>query len=104
MSQLLIKRHLIEHRMATKLFRLVNDKKKSVNTNLSGKPFRDIQTEEYVADLEAKLSDLDMINKRLKENVVFILFKQRSFKNKYRLAVIKKIAIFSQEIGLILKN
>ena len=56
--------------MATKLFRLVNDKKKSVNTNISGKQFRDIQSEEYIADLEAKLSDLDMINKRLKENVI----------------------------------
>lgn len=55
--------------MATKLVRLVNDKKKSVNANTAGKPYRDIETEEYVAELEAKLSDLIMINKRLKENV-----------------------------------
>jgi cell division protein FtsL len=34
-----------------------------------GKQHRDIETEEYIADLEAKVSDLDMINKRLKENV-----------------------------------
>jgi hypothetical protein len=33
---------------------------------------RDIETEEYIADLEAKVSDLDMINKRLKENVTQI--------------------------------
>lgn len=54
--------------MTTKLVRLVNDKKKSVNN--SGKNGRDIETEEYVSDLESKISDLDMINKRLKENVL----------------------------------
>ena len=63
-------------RMATKLIRLVNDKKKSLNTNFSnnlqntaGKRMRDVDTEEYVAELQSKVSDLEMQNKRLKENV-----------------------------------
>lgn len=65
-------------RMATKLIRLVNDKKKSLNANssgtnlaanTSGKRVRDVETEELVAELNSKVSDLEMQNKRLKENV-----------------------------------
>ena len=59
--------------MATKLIRLVNDKKKSLNSNSiqtsNGKRIRDIDTEEYVNELQKKLSDLELHNKRLKENV-----------------------------------
>ena len=64
--------------MATKLIRLVNDKKKSLGTNStfaiqtnSGKRVRDIDTEEYIAELQAKIGDLEQQNKRLKENVNF---------------------------------
>jgi hypothetical protein len=63
--------------MATKLIRLVNDKKKSLNNNFNsiqasnGKRIRDIDTEEYVNELQKKLSDLESQNKRLKENVNF---------------------------------
>lgn len=63
-------------KMATKLVRLVNDKKKSANSNgnytiqaSSGKRMRDVDTEEYLAELQAKCSDLEMHNKRLKENL-----------------------------------
>ena len=63
--------------MATKLIRLVNDKKKSLNSNFNsiqasnGKRIRDIDTEEFVNELQKKLSDLELQNKRLKENVNF---------------------------------
>lgn len=63
--------------MATKLIRLVNDKKKSLGKNnlndSSGKRMRDVDTEEYIAELQAKLSELEQHNKRLKENV-FLYF------------------------------
>jgi hypothetical protein len=68
--------------MATKLIRLVNDKKKSLNANgngnnlganTSGKRVRDVETEEMVAELNSKVSDLEMQNKRLKENVTKLL-------------------------------
>ena len=52
--------------MATKLLRLVNDKKKSSNTG------RDVETQDYVVELETKVNDLEMINKRLRENVNII--------------------------------
>ena len=60
--------------MATKLVKLVNDKKKSLGTNGgaqagSAKRMRDVDTEEYLIELESKVSDLEMHNKRLKENV-----------------------------------
>ena len=62
--------------MATKLIRIVNDKKKSLSSNFSnniqapsGKRMRDVDTEEYVAELQSKVSDLELQNKRLKENV-----------------------------------
>ncbi len=68
--------------MATKLIRLVNDKKKSLgsnpnntsymNINSSGKQMRDVETEEYVAELESKLSDLELQNKKLRENVNYL--------------------------------
>ena len=65
--------------MATKLVRLINDKKKSTNSqNESGfmsaaaggkRGLRDVDNEELVSDLQAKLMDLEQQNKRLKENV-----------------------------------
>ena len=62
--------------MATKLIRLVNDKKKSLNNNFStttqgspGKRMRDVETEEYIDELQSKISELELNNKRLKENV-----------------------------------
>ncbi len=62
-------------KMATKLIKLVNDKKKSVNQSdftvqaSSGKRVRDVDTEEYLTELQAKCADLEMHNKRLKENL-----------------------------------
>ena len=63
--------------MATKLVRLVNDKKKSSSNtpsavtiqSSSGKRMRDVDTEEYIAELQTKCSDLEMQKQRLKENV-----------------------------------
>ena len=65
--------------MATKLVRLVNDKKKSMNqpaaaSNLSmtsAKRGRDFETEEYISELQEKISELEQQNRRLKENVLF---------------------------------
>jgi hypothetical protein len=68
--------------MATKLIRLVNDKKKSMGSNNTshmninqsgGKQMRDIETEEYVAELESKLSELELQNKKLRENVIYLI-------------------------------
>jgi hypothetical protein len=62
-------------RMATKLVRLVNDKKKTVSTsglNVQagpGKRMRDVDTEEFIAELQSKCLELENQNKRLKENV-----------------------------------
>ncbi len=55
--------------MATKLIRLVNDKKKSTSSLVS-KQGLDVETQEYVDELEAKVGDLEALNKRLKENVM----------------------------------
>ena len=74
-----IKKYFLNERMATKLVRLINDKKKSTNSqNESGfmsaaaggkRGLRDVDNEELVSDLQAKLMDLEQQNKRLKENV-----------------------------------
>ena len=66
--------------MATKLVRLVNDKKKSMNqggndvanvssTSIRQRVGRDFKTEEYVAELESKIGEIEQQNRRLKENV-----------------------------------
>ena len=67
--------------MGTKLLRLHNDKKKSqlvgnmgssgatAGGSTGGKRMRDIDTEELIADLRTKVSELELQNKRLKENV-----------------------------------
>lgn len=64
--------------MATKLIRLVNDKKKTGGKGLNdsaigSKRMRDVDTEEYIADLQNKVMELEQQNKRLKENVKFHL-------------------------------
>jgi hypothetical protein len=91
--------------MATKLVRLISDKKKSTSLNnldhsaastsgstllsnpfsvfshyyllykFEGKRFKDVDNEELVSDLQAKLKDLEKQNKRLKENVKNIKMK-----------------------------
>lgn len=65
--------------MATKLVRLINDKKKSMNqggdaanissTSINRQRGRDVKMEEYVAELEGKIGELEQANKRLRENV-----------------------------------
>lgn len=65
--------------MATKLVRLVNDKKKSMNqgndvanvssTSIRQRGGRDFKTEEYVAELESKIGEIEQQNRRLRENV-----------------------------------
>jgi hypothetical protein len=69
--------------MATKLVRLINDKKKSLNTSSggefniaphSGKRMKDVDSEEIISELQSKVSNLEMLNKRLKENVILELF------------------------------
>jgi protein fantom len=66
-------------KMATKLIRLMNDKKKSLNQNnnnnsfyvnsSSKRPMRDIEAEEFVVEMEAKLQEYELQNKRMKENL-----------------------------------
>ncbi len=81
-ENILLKKHARKQedrikKMATKLIRLVNDKKKSANHSptaltvqvSSGKRLRDVDTEEYLVDLQTKCADLEMHNKRLKENL-----------------------------------
>jgi hypothetical protein len=65
--------------MATKLIRLVNDKKKSLNNSFSNtiqtgtsKRMRDIDTEELITELQKKVTELELQNRRLKENVTFL--------------------------------
>lgn len=75
--------------MATKLVRLVNDKKKSMNqggdvANLSSTSIRqrgagagvgrDLRFEEQVSELEGRNFELEQQNRRLKENVSAINF------------------------------
>ncbi|CAF0828349.1 unnamed protein product [Brachionus calyciflorus] len=60
--------------MATKLIRLVNDKKKSsskgtLNDSGGGKRMRDVDSEEYIAGIQNKLMELEQQNKKLKENL-----------------------------------
>lgn len=80
-ENILLKKHARKQedrikKMATKLIRLVNDKKKSVNAGASytvnaatGKRMRDVDTEEFLAELQTKCQDLEMHNKRLKESL-----------------------------------
>jgi len=65
--------------MATKLIRLVNDKKKSLNNSFNNnfqagasKRMRDIDTEELINELQKKNTELELQNRRLKENVTFL--------------------------------
>lgn len=63
--------------MATKLLRLVNDKKRAAavaSGNLaegSSKRMRDIDSEEEIAQLKSKIDELVLLNNKLKENVKF---------------------------------
>ena len=83
-ENILLKKHARKQedrikKMATKLIRLVNDKKKSVNAGgggvsytvqaSSGKRMRDVDTEDFLAELQTKCADLEMHNNRLKENL-----------------------------------
>ena len=60
--------------MATKLLRLVSDKKKEHGEAGGGKRGRDVETEEMLEELHAKVRDLDKQNHVLREKV-----KLRSF-------------------------
>ncbi|KAL3860281.1 hypothetical protein ACJMK2_010423 [Sinanodonta woodiana] len=60
-------------RMATKLLRLVNDKKKSSeqdNITVGGKRARDIDTEEKLEELHEKLQDYEKQNEKLREKLM----------------------------------
>lgn len=60
-------------RMATKLLRLVNDKKKTgdidVHIGPGGKKIRDIETEEKMEELHDKIRDLEKLNSQYKEKL-----------------------------------
>lgn len=81
-ENILLKKHARKQedrikKMATKLVRLVNDKKKhgggsgagNYTTTGSGKRMHDVDTEEYLTELRTKCNDLEMHNKRLKESL-----------------------------------
>ncbi|KAK3603408.1 hypothetical protein CHS0354_009388 [Potamilus streckersoni] len=60
-------------RMATKLLRLVNDKKKSSEQDsmtVGGKRARDIETEEKLEELHEKLQDYEKQNEKLREKLM----------------------------------
>ena len=56
-------------RMATKLLRLVSDKKKEQAESGVGKRGRDIETEEMLEELYSKIRELEKQNGTLKEKV-----------------------------------
>ncbi|KAL4234620.1 Protein fantom [Mactra antiquata] len=78
-ENLILKKHARKQedkikRMATKLLRLVNDKKKtgepeSVGHGVGGKRIRDIETEEKLEELQDKIRDLEKINLQYKEKL-----------------------------------
>lgn len=67
------KSSLLSCRMATKLLRLVNDKKKEDGAG-GGKRGRDIETEEMLEELHGKIRELEKQNHVLKEKVYFLNF------------------------------
>lgn len=81
-ENILLKKHARKQedrikKMATKLVRLVNDKKKhggasgagNYTKTGSGKRMHDVDTEEYLTELQTKCNDLEVHNKRLKESL-----------------------------------
>ncbi|WAR12637.1 FTM-like protein, partial [Mya arenaria] len=77
-ENLILKKHARKQedkikRMATKLLRLVNDKKKTGDVEIShvpgGKKIRDIEMEEKMAELQDKILNLEKNNHHLKEKV-----------------------------------
>lgn len=86
-ENILLKKHCRKQeekikKMATKLIRLVNDRKRSAQLNNAGYHangqqgaakkgglMRDVETEELIAELQQKLGEAEMQNKRLRENL-----------------------------------
>ncbi|XP_052817311.1 protein fantom-like isoform X2 [Mya arenaria] len=77
-ENLILKKHARKQedkikRMATKLLRLVNDKKKTGDVEIShvpgGKKIRDIEMEEKMAELQDKILNLEKNNHHLKEKL-----------------------------------
>ncbi|XP_077993112.1 protein fantom-like [Glandiceps talaboti] len=56
-------------RMATKLLRLVNDKKKAHHLDVGGK-VRDVETEEMLEDMHGKIRELEKQNEQLKNKLM----------------------------------
>ncbi|KAK2146667.1 hypothetical protein LSH36_590g01020 [Paralvinella palmiformis] len=74
-ENLLLKKHARKQedkikRMATKLLRLVSDKKKSADGQNTGKRVHDIETEEMLEELHGKVRELEHQNKQLKEKLM----------------------------------
>ncbi|KAL5022687.1 hypothetical protein ScPMuIL_001842 [Solemya velum] len=85
-ENLILKKHARKQedkikRMATKLLRLVNDKKK-ITDKEGGKKGRDIETEERMEEFQDKIRDLDKQNLQLKEKLM--LAKQQLATNNKR--------------------
>lgn len=82
--------------MATKLVRLVNDKKKSLNNQQANvstsslKRFRDVDNEENLSELQERNAELELQNKRLNQNVKLILITRFIF-SKFEFLLIKQI-------------
>ena len=76
-ENILLKKHCRKQeekikKMATKLIRLVNDKKKSGSAPVQTKKVlsaRDVETEDLISELQQKLADSDAQNKRLREKI-----------------------------------
>lgn len=76
-ENLILKKHARKQedkikRMATKLLRLVNDKKKSEQSSqvYGVKKVRDIETEEVIEELQGKVRQLEKQNNQLKEKLI----------------------------------
>lgn len=76
-ENILLKKHCRKQeekikKMATKLIRLVNDRKKSGSAPVQIKKVlsaRDVETEDFISELQQKLADSDAQNKRLREKI-----------------------------------
>ncbi|XP_074644933.1 protein fantom-like isoform X2 [Tubulanus polymorphus] len=73
-ENLILKKHARKQeekikKMATKMLRLVSDKKKSEKENGVHKP-RDVETEEMLEDLHGKIRELERVNHQLKDKLM----------------------------------
>lgn len=91
-ANILLKKHARKQeekikKLATRLIRLVNDKKRTgavpqLNLQTPKKVGRDLETEEFIADLQRRLAELETQNKRLRESAQVTKIQMASLQKK----------------------